>query len=310
MPALKYSKIGKKTYVYIIENKTVIDSETGKKKTKRVQLESLGVLNKDVSKSQAKMTLSQYMDTTQPLTSDLTLKCLIDEFEIYYKNQIEKTIRKSTYFIFVHKSKHLKSIEHLKIKHIDYVDIEKLKESLIASLSNRSINIALINLRKILNYAKKRNYISKIPIIENLKEYSKEITRLSKDQLQEIIRISEGATRFYIYVMAFTGLRPNEFFNLNWDDVQLEKGMITIRSNNRLKRGRKIAIHDNLLTILTKEYKSSGRVCPYTNVSSAHNAVLRAGRKIGVKISPYSLRKTFFKVQRPSESVSYKPNRL
>jgi hypothetical protein len=151
MPALKYSKIGKKTYVYIVENKTVIDSDTGKTKKVRVQLESLGVLNKDVS---------------------------------------------------------------LKIRNIKYDDVEKLKDSLISFLSNRSIHLVLLELRKAMKYAKKRNYIVDIPIIEHLKEYPKEIIRLSKKQLKELINTATGSTKFYIYVMSFTGMRPNEFFKL------------------------------------------------------------------------------------------------
>ena len=103
MAALKYSKVGNKTYVYIVENQTVIDDVTGKKKVIRTQLESLGVLNKDISKSQAKLALSRHMDKKQPLCSDLTLKSLIDEFRAHYKNQIGKSIKQGTYNLFEYK---------------------------------------------------------------------------------------------------------------------------------------------------------------------------------------------------------------
>ncbi len=305
MPALKYSKKGKKTYVYIIENRTEVDSETNKKKKVRVTLESLGILNKEVSKSQAKIALSRYMDRKQPLTSDMTLKLLVEEFKVYYKNQIGKTIKEGTYGVFIYDSNRFKSIEHLKIRELKFTDIENLKESL-TYLSNRSINMTLVELRKVLKYAKKRNYISEIPTIENLKENSKEIIRLNKDQLHELINTSEGDIKFYIYVMSFTGMRPNEFLNLKWEDVDLDRGFITIKSDNKLKSGRKIAIHQNLLEILKDRDVLSIKVCPYISRHSARSAVSNAGKKIGLKISPYSLRKTFASLMAENEVSPFK----
>ncbi len=64
--SIKYSKKNKKTYVYIVENKTSIDPYTGKKKYVKVVLESLGFLNRDVSKSQSKIALARYLDKKQP----------------------------------------------------------------------------------------------------------------------------------------------------------------------------------------------------------------------------------------------------
>jgi integrase len=82
--------------------------------------------------------------------------------------------------------------------------------------------------------------------------------------------------------------------------------MITIKSDNKRKPGRKIAIHENLLKILKEEYKLFGNICPYTNRYSTRNAVIRAGKKIGLKISPYSLRKTFASLMAKKEVSPFK----
>lgn len=294
MATIKYVKKGKKTYVYIVENSTVID-DSGSKKTKRKYIKSLGILNRDVSKSQAKTILTRYETMQNPIVSDITVKDLFQEFSAHYEKEIGKTIKKRTYESFAQSIKHLHFIHLIESRKITYSHIEKLKSSLIeeSRLSNRSINLVLIELKKGLQWAKKKGYVSEIPDIDFLRETKKEILVLSKEELRLLLKTSTGNAHFYIYFMVFTGMRPNEFMNLNWADIDFIKETITIRSDNKLKSGRKISIHKNLLSFLQDKKKEFGRVCPYANRFSARTAVIRAGTRIGIKITPYSLRKTF-----------------
>ncbi|NQY74507.1 MAG: site-specific integrase [Candidatus Margulisbacteria bacterium] len=312
MPTIKYiNKVNKKTgkkhkYVYIVENYTTIDSKTNKKKYDRKYLESLGILNQDVSKNQAKISLARYMDMKQPLTSDITLDQLIEEFKPYYKNQIGKTIQERTYALFLETLKNFKSIKHKQLRKIDFSDIELLKDSLTENLANRTINISLTQLSKLFKYANKRGYISEIPIIESLKEFSKEIFRLSLDQVKLLLENANSNLKFYIYMMVFTGMRPNEFLKLRWDNVFLEEGFIEVISDDQKKKGRKIPIHEKLHDVLKENECSEGNVSPYANRHTPFNLLKSLGKKHGISVSPYSLRKTFASFMAEQEVSPFK----
>ncbi|NQY73646.1 MAG: hypothetical protein HRT90_02675 [Candidatus Margulisbacteria bacterium] len=148
MPTLRYEKNKSNTYVYIVENRMVINPDTQTRKQKRIQLEKLGILGKDISKSQAKIVLARYMDLKQPLTTDITVNALIDEYKVYYKTQIGNTIAEGTYKLFCFHIMNMTPILHINLRKLNFQDIETLKSSVIPRLSNRSVNIMLVQVRK------------------------------------------------------------------------------------------------------------------------------------------------------------------
>ena len=82
---------------------------------------------------------------------------------------------------------------------------------------------------------------------------------------------------------------------LRWDDVNLKERYIEVRSDNSKKLGRQLPINDTLLDILAKAQTNMTieMVCPYGDKRSALNEMKRLGRKCGIEMDQYILRKTF-----------------
>jgi len=208
--------------------------------------------------------------------------------------------------------RHLKPLLPLKMRAITFQEIEEYKNKLSDVVSNRTTNIVLIQLRKLFKYAIRLNFMDKEPNIVNLKENRKEIVSLTKSQLKKLIEVSKGceSVYFYVCVMAFTGMRPNEFLTLQWDQVNLKSKYIDVVSDNSLKKGRRIPVHDKLIAMFKKRTPKKGNVCPYRSRFGARKMINRYGKKMGIDISPYSLRKTFASLMAEQEVSPFKVAKL
>lgn len=307
MPSIKYIKQKSKTYVYIVENNTYTDKLTGKKKSKRTYLEKLGLLGKDVSKSEAKIALSRYMDRKQPLTTDITISLLLDEYLEFYKSQVGNGVKQKTYDLFVFNTRYLNMLKYKKVRDIKFQDIENLKNHLKEKVGNRTINIFLVQLRKILKYAIRKEYLSALPPIDAMKETSKEIARLSLEDIKRLIDNASENMKVYITLMTFSGMRPQECVNLTWDDVVIEKKdkFILIKSDNKLKKGRKIPLHPNLEEFLLELPRETQFVSPYRTTSGARCVLKRLGDRLGITVTPYTLRKSFTSLMVESDASPF-----
>lgn len=149
-----------------------------------------------------------------------------------------------------------------------------------------------------------------------------ELRALSAEQLKQLlVMVKRLYPRWYaeVYTMAFTGMRPSELYALKWEDVELEKKLITIRRSldktgavNATKTGspRQAAITDTMVQVLTEHRRTmlreqheglrSGLVFPtagggHRKSSSLKNVLelCRSAAKLEVKVGPKTLRKTF-----------------
>ncbi|MCM1508845.1 MAG: site-specific integrase [Ruminococcus flavefaciens] len=117
----------------------------------------------------------------------------------------------------------------LKAKEI-YAFIErKMKEG----LSVRYISDILVLMKSIFRYANREYHIRNV--LENIvmpKKTNPDITILSKEQqavLERYIAVSSSLTMLGISLSMYMGLRIGELCALQWDDVDLEKRIVTVR---------------------------------------------------------------------------------
>ncbi len=323
MPALRYSKKGKKTYVYIVENKTTIDSETGKKKYERDVLESLGVLNKDVSKSQAKTELYKYQEKTKSKIITITFGEALLEFEKKYKKNVGKYVRQSTFENFCHYKKHMRILYSEKLSCINKKMIDELQEGVSGVLKHESIKKMLSHIRKVLNYSVEKNYIDRLPIIKPIvktireKEAPNEVKVLSESDIYKLQNDNlNPELKFYIFVILFSGLRPFEFLNLTWGNVIINKekpefSYFKIRNANDKKCDRDLPIHIGLYKLLTEKGNEGGFVCPYKTTSGARTSLRRLCIRLNIPvITPYDLRHTFASKMAENDVSPYKLAKL
>ena len=89
------------------------------------------------------------------------------------------------------------------------------------------------HLKRIFKFAQRKGYITTLPLIDHLRVSTKEIKRLTTDQIKILLDNAPEKIKRYICMMVFTGMRPNEMMNLRWEDVNMIKWMRSEISEKR-----------------------------------------------------------------------------
>jgi len=290
MPTLIKKKKKSKTYWYIVENKTANGKLT------REYLKGLGTC----TKSEANMSLAHYITLNHNNGhGSITLREAFKEFLIHYEKQIGRTIREGTYVIFQDFTKKtFKLLGHYKLSDLEYTHIERLKNHLSDDyqLSNRSVNMHLTELKKVLNYAVRRGWMNQYPKIQRLSEAKPDyqVDALTRKELDTLLIYSNPKQALYLNLMFYTGMRPIECARLLWRNVNLDDNHIDVISDNKKKAGRRIPLHPKLKKCLIKtKGKPEDQVSPYKTSRYAYRALERLGKVSKIKVNPYKLRKTF-----------------
>lgn len=287
---------------YIVENNYIYDDKKNKKVNKRTYLEKLG----KCGKRKAKIALARAIENPIDRQEKMSFSTLYNTYKNYYKLEIDRTIKQRTYDRFLDNEKHLSFFDRYDLRLIGYNDIENFKQCLlIKGLGNRSINICLMDVGKVMKYAVKMGFLNAVPIIDKLSDTKKiQIDRLTKDEVNVAIEKVGGfgdipsiKVKFYIQFMLFTGIRPQEMSELRWENINIDKKYIQIISDNSLKKGRSVYINKSLLSIIIDRKETinpvkSDKVSPYTS-SGISKMLQKLSKFCGFKIYPYVLRKTF-----------------
>jgi len=139
-------------------------------------------------------------------------------------------------------------------------------------LANRSINLELNALRCLFRYAEELGYAGSNPAkkVKNLRETLKVEHWIPTPE--DLMRFVDEAAKTYsghvlvmwIWLMAYTGMRPREALFLEWQDIDFKRNQILIRPKpgNPLKSGcaRYVEIHPELtskLLVWRKEWNET-----------------------------------------------------
>ncbi len=98
-------------------------------------------------------------------------------------------------------------------------------------LSAKTINNVLTVLRRMLVVARKRGLIETVPDVEWLKNEKPEFDFFTFDEAKRLVAAADGEWRTMILVALRTGMRIGELLALQWQDVDLVAGRITVRRN-------------------------------------------------------------------------------
>ena len=128
-------------------------------------------------------------------------------------------------------------------------------------LCNRAVNIDLALVRQVFKFAMTKGYTSSNPTlgVQSLRETIKDHPLIPAEKM-ELFMAEAGKTRtgfqlvVWLKLRALTGLRPSESLFLEWQDIDIDKEQIFVRSKNGspLKTGkfRVVEIHPSLKTLL------------------------------------------------------------
>ncbi|WP_265460200.1 site-specific integrase [Enterococcus sp. HY326] len=115
-----------------------------------------------------------------------------------------------------------------------YEDIECFREKLIAKkISNNTINKIILLLKKILDIAVRKKFISENPVsqLKKLKVVSKKMqfwTYHEFIQFKQLFHSDEENFLLFFTTAFYTGMRSGELLALTWQDIDFERAEITI----------------------------------------------------------------------------------
>ena len=172
---------------------------------------------------------------------------------------VEKEVRRARIIAAVFKGRLVSDITTRDI--LEYVD-NRIK----AGLSNRGMNLEITLVRSFFRFAITQGVVCHNPAreVENLPEMQREQWIPSQEEFASFVgAAAQTSTAKYIvpwiWLRAYTGMRPRESFFLEWDDIDFSKKQIRIRPKpgNPIKnrRIRHVEIHAELEPILRDWYQ-------------------------------------------------------
>ncbi len=162
-----------------------------------------------------------------------------------------------------------------------------------------TINKELACLRTIYNRAIRNEKLENNPMkhIKLLKENNKRDRVLTKEEFQKLLTASPKHLKPILIAAHETGMRAGEIFSLQWEQVDLESGFITLKpEQTKTNEPRKIPISTLLHETLTQSKRKEGSVFTYAgkSIASVKRAFKSACKKAGIKdFRFHDLRHTF-----------------
>lgn len=130
--------------------------------------------------------------------------------------------------------RHLKpAIGRIRLEKLTPTDVQRLLDSkLEAGLSARTVQAIKIVLGAALKQALRWQMVPRnvAQLVNSPRAQSKEMRVLSPEQARAFLTASHGEPLHAVYLLALsTGLRRGELLALKWDDIDLDKGMLSVR---------------------------------------------------------------------------------
>ena len=145
------------------------------------------------------------------------------------------------------------------------------------------------------NWAEGRGYLVKggspFSAMVRYKETKCPVTIFTPDQITGMLNQADDTLRPFLAIGAFAGLRKNELQQLDWSEINLERGFITVAAHKAKTRQRRLVpISDNLKLWLQPLAQKQGAVCVHQNPQAA---AAYWGEKLGIKWEKNGLRHSF-----------------
>ena len=197
----------------------------------------------------------------------------------------------------------------MELSNISVFSVEKFKRSFKGKLNIRgkvfepaTIKHQLVLLRRLLNMAIKWNMLSSLnPVCKvQMPKIDNEVVRfLDADQLSELMRVLDiwpvKQSSSFIRFLMFTGVRRGEAFSLKWENVDIERGFITLM-NPKGGKTVKLPLNNMAIDVLKSiDRKESDYVFPgktgerLTDISSSWRRIKKIA-KLPVEFRLHDLR--------------------
>jgi len=181
-----------------------------------------------------------------------------------------------------------------------FLDVEKFKlMEKEKGVKNTTINIWLRHIKAIFNYALTTGEIQNPLIIKQFREIERPVREIPKSTITKLLKAADEGYKDLLIVAFNTGMRRGEIFSLKVENIDFEKGLITLMpQQTKVKRVRVIPVPDTALEVLRKHSegkRKNQRVFDFIkneNVITYHFQKLK--KKTGIKnVRFHDIRHTF-----------------
>jgi integrase len=119
------------------------------------------------------------------------------------------------------------------------------------------------------NWAEKQGHLLKgyspFTGMVRYKETKSDVSIFTPENIASLLKKADASVRPYLALGAFAGLRTAELQRLDWSEIDLDRGYITVAASKAKTRQRRLVpISDNLKLWLTPLRQVSGPVCLHT----------------------------------------------
>ena len=182
-------------------------------------------------------------------------------------------------------------IQNFSRRHMD----EYVNHLLDCGLSKVTVNVHIRTLKAAFSKAVEWEYLKENPLrgYKQLKVQQKPPRFLLPNQIQKVEEVIDKEDWLFVFrLLAYTGMRVGEACRLVWSDIDLERGLITVKRAKNFQ-SRVIPIHPKLKQELLKRQPAVGRVVPYCRDYVEHK-LKEYFRKAGFpELKVHDLRHTF-----------------
>jgi len=150
------------------------------------------------------------------------------------------------------------------------LDVDRLRVRLLKKISPQSVKHILALLRRIVNFGVQKQLCQNLVFKIQLPEVHNNKTEdLTQDQLKKLLEVIDKSEDFVaanmMRIALFTGMRRGEMFKLRWDDIDFDKGFISLR-DPKGKEPQKIPLNDSARSVFKSIARhKSGFIFTMTN---------------------------------------------
>lgn len=243
---------------------------------------------------------SQKRAVTQFSIEETLADFLLEKQSIMCSSQTMRLYRQVlTRFIQWLKTQEVTKPSELQARHIR----QFLAELAQANLSDNYINLFARSIKTLVRFLYSEHYIYEPIIFQMPRVGKKPLPYLKADELKRLYQACESnRDKALLLVMVDTGLRRAELCALNWNDVDLNTGVVIVkRGKGNKTRSVVIGLKARRALIQYSRYinheKEDPLIQTYSGARIAVNGLrsifLRLGQKTGLHVTPHALRRTF-----------------
>lgn len=204
-------------------------------------------------------------------------------------------------------------LEYLGESKLTDISEEKLTEfqkiRLRSGLRPATVNSDVTAIKKVLNWAKRKDYLSVVPNVEKVPQMREESFLPTIAEVMKIIDALPDRLKPLVRFLAETGCRSGEAFNLTWDCIDLKAGTVDFKAQGgwtpkTSSSVRRIYIKGKIIDVLNQlpkngDYVFAGKLPnkPIDNIKKAFASavneakITRNGKRI--RITPHTLRSAY-----------------